>query len=136
MLQGELLDGKVVYVTPVRHPEGRTRSRYNKNWHQDWYEQSEIPEWVKLVSGWKDNKYLLDGEEPLPVPVTFKADFTNRCIEVVGSISWNNLPAGTYHGICGRDSRGELLWEISFPWPIQVNPGGTLCVNNIGMRCS
>lgn len=129
-------DGKLAWVTPVRQEDGYCRSR-REGWDQSWYEQSEIPEWIQLVSGWKPDNNRLDGEQPHPIPIALKADYANNCIESVGSITWNSLPAGTYHKVYVRNSNGELLWEIAIsPSPLMTNAGDSLTITSVFARLS
>ena len=111
-----------VYITPVRW-EGDIRPRH-EGWSQDWYELSEIPEWVKLVSGWNELPQLMYGEIPLPIKVTFKY---SRNMLTAGRISWDSLPPGTYHKICIRTSSGELLWEQSIG-PTTLETGSSVLI--------
>lgn len=137
MLNGMRLD-RVCWVTPVRR-EGYVRPRY-EGWHQSWHEleESKIPEWMRLVSGWDGpTSNRLDGEVPLPVLVTFKEDNVFRCVQTSGNISWQwpQLPPGRYYKLCGRTAQGELLWEMPITPEIEINGSSAfLYINRIVIR--
>lgn len=123
-----------VYVTPVRREDMKS---VRKNWSKDWFKKSEIPEWMKTVSGWDDlsNDGFRDVEEPFPVVATFEVNIGRHCVELASDISWDCLPPGTYNKIRGRNSSGELLWEIPiFPGPLEIHRNGPLIITNMMME--
>lgn len=116
-----------VYVTPVRMESVKHR---NKGWHQDWFE-SEVPEWMRLVAGYDEN---VDGEVPLPILAKFEVNYENKCIELADHLYWDNLPAGTYNKLRGRNRSGKLLWEVLLSQPLATCNSDYLTITSITLQ--